>query len=89
MLENLKAMVENANEDVQVLRSAIQTAASIYPLVMRWMYVSFHPSPPSLPPSNPDASSPPPPPPGEARVRTACLASSTFIIHKVRADSRG
>ncbi len=71
VLENLKAMVENAQEDVQVLRSAIQTAASIYPLVMRWMYVSFHPSPPSLPPSNPDASSsppsplPPPPPPKE------------------------
>jgi len=39
VLENLKSMVENANEDAHVLRSGIQAASSIYPLAMRWMYV--------------------------------------------------
>ncbi|KAJ9133984.1 mRNA cleavage and polyadenylation specificity factor complex subunit pta1 [Pleurostoma richardsiae] len=37
VLETLKAMVENPNEDVYVLKSVIQTSASIYPLAMRWI----------------------------------------------------
>ncbi len=37
VLESLKGMVENAEEDALVLRSTIQAAASIYPLAMRWM----------------------------------------------------
>jgi len=39
VLESLKTMVEKPDEDVHVLRSVIQAAASIYPLAMRWMYV--------------------------------------------------
>lgn len=39
VLDTLLAMVESPNEDAQVLRSLVQTAASIYPLAMRWMYV--------------------------------------------------
>ncbi len=37
VLESLKGMLENANEDALVLRSIIQAASSIYPLVMRWI----------------------------------------------------
>ena len=37
VLESLKGMLENANEDPFVLRSIIQAASSIYPLVMRWV----------------------------------------------------
>lgn len=37
VLETLRAWVENPNEDIYVVRSAIQTAASIYPLVVRWI----------------------------------------------------
>ncbi|KAI0484895.1 hypothetical protein GGR56DRAFT_616038 [Xylariaceae sp. FL0804] len=36
VLETLKLLVEDANQDMLVLRSVIQTAASIYPLAMRW-----------------------------------------------------
>ena len=51
VLESLKGMVEKADEDSHVLRSVIQTAASIYPLVMRWMYaVPLPPSSAALPP---------------------------------------
>lgn len=39
VLETLRAWVENPSEDAYVVKSAIQTAASIYPLVVRWMYV--------------------------------------------------
>lgn len=39
VLENLKSMIENVNEDPAVVKSVVQTAASIYPLVLRWMYV--------------------------------------------------
>lgn len=35
VLATLESMVENERDD-QVLRSVIQTAASIYPLAMRW-----------------------------------------------------
>ncbi|CAJ2512864.1 Uu.00g009830.m01.CDS01 [Anthostomella pinea] len=37
VLETLKLLVEDVNQDVVVLRSAIQAAASIYPLAMRWI----------------------------------------------------
>ncbi|KAL1897887.1 hypothetical protein Sste5346_003739 [Sporothrix stenoceras] len=37
VLGSIKAMLENANEDPFVLRSIIQAASSIYPLVMRWV----------------------------------------------------
>jgi symplekin len=40
VLETLKAMIENPQEDPAVVKSIVQTAASIYPLVVRWMYVS-------------------------------------------------
>lgn len=39
VIERVKAMVEDLAQDVYVLRSQIQIAASIYPLAMRWMYV--------------------------------------------------
>lgn len=39
VLETLKSMIENTQEDSAVVRSVVQTAASIYPLVLRWMYV--------------------------------------------------
>jgi symplekin len=38
VLQTLESIVTN-ERDNQVLRSAIQTAASIYPLAMRWTYV--------------------------------------------------
>lgn len=37
VLETLKHLVEDPNQDVMVLRSVIQTAASVYPLALRWM----------------------------------------------------
>lgn len=37
VLDTLKALVEDPMQDVLVLRSVIQTAASIYPLAMRWI----------------------------------------------------
>ncbi|KAF7558891.1 hypothetical protein G7046_g5268 [Stylonectria norvegica] len=37
VLTTLESMIENEREDPQVLRSVIQTAASIYPLAMRWI----------------------------------------------------
>jgi hypothetical protein len=42
VLEVLKTMIENPNEDSAVVKSVVQTAASIYPLVFRWMYVQPH-----------------------------------------------
>jgi symplekin len=39
VLETLKAMIENPQEDAAVVKSIVQVAASIYPLVVRWMYV--------------------------------------------------
>lgn len=44
ILETLKSMIENPQEDSAVVKSAVQTAASIYPLVVRWMYVVPYPS---------------------------------------------
>ena len=43
VLDPMQAMLDKPNEDPQVLRSLIQTAASIYPLAMRWMYVTTLP----------------------------------------------
>lgn len=40
VLGTLKSFLENPNEDAAVMRSVVQTAASIYPLVFRQMYVS-------------------------------------------------
>ncbi|ORY62221.1 uncharacterized protein BCR38DRAFT_346408 [Pseudomassariella vexata] len=37
VLETLKLLVEDPNQDVVVLRSVIQTAASVYPLALRWI----------------------------------------------------
>ncbi|KAH6898511.1 hypothetical protein B0T10DRAFT_111731 [Thelonectria olida] len=37
VLATLELMIANDREDPQVLRSVIQTAASIYPLAMRWI----------------------------------------------------
>jgi symplekin len=37
VLDTLKALLENVQEDVVVLQSIVQTAASIYPLVLKWM----------------------------------------------------
>jgi symplekin len=39
VLELLKSMIENPVEDAAVVKSVVQTAASIYPFVFRWMYV--------------------------------------------------
>ncbi|KAI1268938.1 mRNA cleavage and polyadenylation specificity factor complex subunit [Xylariaceae sp. FL1019] len=36
VIDTLKQLVEDPNQDVLVLRSVIQAAASIYPLAMRW-----------------------------------------------------
>ncbi|RYC60084.1 hypothetical protein CHU98_g6117 [Xylaria longipes] len=37
VLDTLKSLVDDPKQDVLVLRSVIQTAASIYPLAMRWI----------------------------------------------------
>ncbi|KAI1077081.1 hypothetical protein F5B20DRAFT_572410 [Whalleya microplaca] len=37
VLETLKLLVEDPSQDVMVLRSVIQAAASIYPLAVRWI----------------------------------------------------
>lgn len=37
VLETMLALIENTNEDAAVVKSIVQTAASIYPLVFRWM----------------------------------------------------
>ncbi|KYK56894.1 mRNA cleavage and polyadenylation specificity factor complex subunit [Drechmeria coniospora] len=37
VLTTLESLAENEREDANVLRSVIQTAASIYPLAMRWI----------------------------------------------------
>lgn len=37
VLDILRSLVENPQEDVAVLQSVVQAAASIYPLVLRWM----------------------------------------------------
>lgn len=37
VLDTLKSLLENPHEDVVVLESVVQTAASIYPLVLKWM----------------------------------------------------
>lgn len=36
VLTTLESLLEKEGEDAQVLRSVIQTAASIYPLAMKW-----------------------------------------------------
>lgn len=37
VLDTLKDLLDHPNEDTHVLRSAIQAAASIYPIAVRWM----------------------------------------------------
>jgi symplekin len=37
VLETMKSMIENPVEDSAVVKSVVQAAASIYPLVFRWM----------------------------------------------------
>lgn len=37
VLETFKHLLDDPSQDIIVLRSAIQAAASIYPLAMRWM----------------------------------------------------
>ncbi|KAJ8071135.1 hypothetical protein OCU04_001475 [Sclerotinia nivalis] len=37
VLDTLKDMIENPHEDSAVVKSIVQTAASIYPLVVRWI----------------------------------------------------
>ena len=39
VLETLKTLIQDTNEDSYVLRSAIETCSSVYPLVFNWMYV--------------------------------------------------
>lgn len=39
VLEILRIMIENPQEDAAVVKSVVQAAASIYPLVVRWTYV--------------------------------------------------
>lgn len=45
VLESLKGMVENTGEDAFVLQSIIQAAASIYPLVFRWIINNSYDTP--------------------------------------------
>ncbi|CZR54124.1 related to pre-tRNA processing protein / PF I subunit [Phialocephala subalpina] len=37
VLDTLKSMIENPQEDAAVVKSVVQTAASVYPLVVRWI----------------------------------------------------
>jgi len=37
VLETLRGLIENPTEDAAVVKSAVQTAASVYPLVFRYM----------------------------------------------------
>ena len=37
VLDTVQSILENPEEDAHVLRSMIQTAASIYPITLRWM----------------------------------------------------
>lgn len=39
VLDTVQSILENPDEDAHVLRSIIQTAASIYPIALRWMSV--------------------------------------------------
>lgn len=39
VLDTVQSILENPDEDAHVLRSMIQTAASIYPIALRWMSV--------------------------------------------------
>jgi symplekin len=43
VLETLKSMIEDPNQDTAVVKSVVQTAASIYPLVFRHTYVVLCP----------------------------------------------
>ncbi|KAI1206454.1 uncharacterized protein F4807DRAFT_439250 [Annulohypoxylon truncatum] len=45
VLETLKLLVEDVNQDVTVLKSVIQTAASIYPLALRWIINNSYDTP--------------------------------------------
>ena len=43
VLDTVQSIFENPDEDVHVLRSMVQTAASIYPIALRWMSVPRFP----------------------------------------------
>lgn len=43
VLDTVQSILENPDEDPQILRSMIQTAASIYPIALRWMLVPYFP----------------------------------------------
>ncbi|KAI1093063.1 hypothetical protein F5B19DRAFT_451914 [Rostrohypoxylon terebratum] len=45
VLETLKLLVEDVNQDVAVLKGVIQTAASIYPLALRWIINNSYDTP--------------------------------------------
>lgn len=45
VLDTLRDMLENPQEDAAVVKCVVQAAASVYPLVFRWMYVAPY-SPP-------------------------------------------
>ena len=44
VIPTLRGILENQKEDVSVVRSAVQAAASLYPLVFRRMYVIYVPN---------------------------------------------
>lgn len=37
VLSHIRAMIESPNQDAEVLKSTVQVAASMYPLVFKWM----------------------------------------------------
>lgn len=49
IMELLRGLIENPNEDPAVVKSCVQAAASVYPLVVRWMYVYTLPTCPVAP----------------------------------------
>ena len=45
ILQTIRDWLELATEDYSVVKNAIQTAASVYGLIFRYMYVPTHPLP--------------------------------------------
>lgn len=44
VLETIRGMLENPQEDEAVVKGCVMVAASVYPLVVRWMYVCLFPA---------------------------------------------
>lgn len=42
VLQTLRFLLENSNEDAAVIKSVVQAAASIYGFIFRYMYVCTH-----------------------------------------------